>query len=291
MGSQWKRKIKVMANPQNSAESDASQRKASSQTKTVTRAIDVLNLFSVEQPELGIMEMSRLLGISKSSVHRLAATLETAGYLRQNQANQRYQLGFKVLQLAHILLSSVKFSNLALPWMEKLRWQTNETISLYVVDRDTRACIERLEGTQDIRFVVEINTRLPLHTGAAGKLLLAYQPAAIREQLLAQWQNDNIFWQTHSSVEQFVSELAEIRQQGYAVSRGERVNYAAAVAAPILNYRGDILAALTISGPAVRFTENQIAQWLPAARYAAQAISEQMGYQPPAHASGDLFNK
>jgi IclR family KDG regulon transcriptional repressor len=261
--------------------------KSSNQSQTVTRAIDVLNLFTVERPELGIMEMSRLLGISKSSVHRLAATLESAGYLRQEQANQRYQLGFKVLQLANILLTGIKFRDIALPWMEKLREQTSETISLYVADRDARVCIERLEGTQDIRFVVEINARLPLHSGAAGKLLLAYQPEILRTQLVEQWQREpeNHFLQAYGSIDAFERELVRIHQQRYAVSRGERITHAAALAAPILNYRGEILAALTISGPDVRFTEEHIAQWLPSIQQAADAISEEMGYHS---ASGGL---
>jgi IclR family transcriptional regulator, KDG regulon repressor len=271
-----------MANPKSSIRKNEGLLKSSSQTKTVTRAIDVLNLFTVEQPELGIMEMSRLLGISKSSVHRLAATLESAGYLRQDQANQRYHLGFKVLQLANILLTSLNFRDIAFPWMEKLRAQTNETISLYVADQDARICIERLEGTQDIRFVVEINMRLPLYNGAAGKLLLAYQSETTRKQFIEQWKNgsDSLFLQSHGSTESFEKELIGIRKQGYAVSIGERVTYAAAVAVPILNHRGEILAALTISGPSVRFTEERIALWLPSAQHAAHVISEQMGYRP-----------
>jgi IclR family transcriptional regulator, KDG regulon repressor len=256
--------------------------KSSSQSQTVTRAIDVLNLFTAERPELGIMEMSRLLGISKSSVHRLATTLESAGYLRQDRVNQRYQLGFKVLQLANILLTSLKFRDIALPWMEQLRTQTNETVSLYVADRDARICIERLEGTQDIRFVVDINMRLPLHIGAAGKLLLAHQSEAMRKRLMVQWQAESksLFSHSHGSLEEFERELISIQKQGYAISIGERVTYAAALAVPILNYRGEILAALTISGPSVRFTEEHIFQWLPPAQNAAQAISAQMGYHP-----------
>ncbi len=254
--------------------------KSSSQSQTVTRAIDVLNLFTAERPDLGIMEMSRLLGISKSSVHRLATTLESAGYLRQDQANQRYQLGFKVLQLANILLTSLKFRDIAFPWMERLRSQTNETVSLYVADRDARICIERLEGTQDIRFVVDINMRLPLHTGAAGKLLLAYQSETVRRHFIAQWQteSDSLFSHSHGTPDEFERELSSIHKQGYAISIGERITYAAALAVPILNYRAEILAALTISGPSVRFTEEHILQWLPSAQMAARAISEQMGY-------------
>jgi IclR family transcriptional regulator, KDG regulon repressor len=271
-----------MARTEDTGQQDEGLLKSSSQSQTVTRAIDVLNLFTAERPELGIMEMSRLLGISKSSVHRLATTLESAGYLRQDQVNQRYQLGFKVLQLANILLTSLKFRDIALPWMEQLRTQTNETVSLYVADRDARICIERLEGTQDIRFVVDINMRLPLHTGAAGKLLLAYQAEAVRKQLIALWQNEStsLFVHAHGSPEEFERELTSIQKQGYAISIGERVTYAAALAVPILNYRGEILAALTISGPSVRFTEEHILQWLPPAQNAAQAISAQMGYHP-----------
>lgn len=271
-----------MTKTEDSGQQSESLQKSSSQSQTVTHAIDVLNLFTTERPELGIMEMSRLLGISKSSVHRLATTLESAGYLRQDQANQRYQLGFKVLQLANVLLTSLKFHDISMPWMEQLRTQTNETVSLYVADRDARICIERLEGTQDIRFVVDISMRLPLHIGAAGKLLLAYQSEAMRKRLIVQWQAEptSLFSHAHGSLEEFERDLASIRKQGYAISIGERVTYAAALAVPLLNYRGEILAALTISGPSVRFTEEHILQWLPLAQNAAQAISAQMGYLP-----------
>ncbi|HET8842106.1 MAG TPA: IclR family transcriptional regulator [Ktedonobacteraceae bacterium] len=254
--------------------------KSVSQAQTVTHALDILNLFTIERSEFSMTEMSRALGISKSSAHRLANTLEAAGYLDQDPTTQRYHLGLKILQLAGIVLENMHFRELLLPWMQWLRTQTKETISVYVADNDVRVCVDRLEGTQDIRFVVEINSRLPLYLGAAGKLLLAYQPAAIRNRLIEHWLADleDSILLSLGSFEEIEQELAQIREQGYTISKGERVAHAFALAAPILDYRGEILAALTISGPSVRFTEEHIQQWLPLIQHAAGNVSAQLGY-------------
>ncbi|MBV9231502.1 MAG: IclR family transcriptional regulator [Chloroflexi bacterium] len=254
--------------------------KSGSQAQTVAHALDILNLFTREQPEFSMMEMSRALGISKSSAHRLANTLQAAGYLVQEPTTQRYHLGLKILQLAGIVLANMQFREMLLPWMQWLRTQTKETISIYVADNDVRVCVDRLEGTQDIRFVVEVNSRLPLHSGAAGKLLLAYQPAAIRKRLIEHWlaHLEGSILLSLGSFEEIEQELAQIRQQGYTVSKGERVAYASAIAAPVLDYRGEILAALTISGPTMRFTEEHLRQWVPLIQHAAATVSEQLGY-------------
>jgi DNA-binding IclR family transcriptional regulator len=261
----------------------ANLEKSGSQVQTVTHALDMLNLFTNERYDLSMMEMSRALGISKSSAHRLASTLEAAGYLDQDPTTQRYHLGLKILQLAGILLANMPFRELLFPQMQWLRSQTHETISVYVADNDVRVCVDRLEGTQDIRFVVEVNSRLPLYRGAAGKLLLAYQPFMVRKRLIEHWLVNlaNLEESTllsSGSFEEIERELAHIREQGYAVSKGERVVHASAVAAPVLDYRSEILAALTVSGPSVRFTEEHINQWVPFVEQASATVSEQLGY-------------
>lgn len=253
----------------------------SSKVQTVTRATDVLDLFSLERQDLGTMDVSRLLGIPKSNAHRLLSTLESSGYLKQNEQTQRYQLGYKILRLAGILQASIHYLDIAQPFMQQLRAITGETISIYVAVHGSKICVHRLEGQQEIRIVVEIGIPMPLYQGASGKLLLSYLPFHERQHLLNLWhgQPDH----AHSyfidrPLDAIEEECSKIRKRGYSVSRGERIDFAASLAAPIFDHQGAVLGALTISGPSMRFSDENVAGWIPQLTSATGVISQQLGY-------------
>jgi DNA-binding IclR family transcriptional regulator len=158
---------------------------------------------------------------------------------------------------------------------------TQETISLYVLDGNDRVCIERLESPQNVRIVARLGRRLPLYAGSAGKVFLAFLPTKRCEEILASTVLVPLTSKTIVNLPTLRSELENIRQQGYAVSRGEWLLDASGVAAPIFDQSGDVTAVLAISGPGQRFADDVIARYAQVVTRQALVISLALGFRQP----------
>lgn len=246
--------------------------------QTLKRAIALLDCFGIDQPELGVREAARLINLSSSTTGRLLAALKECGVLSQNPTTHLYSLGGKVLSWAGVYTASLDVRNKALPALEELWRNTQETISLYVLEGNERVCVERMESPQNVRIVARVGRRLPLYAGSAGKVFLAFLPPARRDQILDETRFEPLTPRTIVNRFELLTELEKIRQQGYAVSYGEWILDAAGVAAPIFDQHGEIAAALTISGPAQRFTAEKVAEYSCEVKRVAAQISFEMGY-------------
>ncbi len=216
--------------------------------RAVERALDVLLCFT-EETDLGLTELATRVGLHKSTVHRLLASLEGKGFVIRNPSTDKYRLGFRVWELSANLAQSDDPSIILLPEMEALRDQLGETVSLYVRDGHERIRIQAVQSRQAIRRVAPVGARLPLYVGASSKILAAYAGPQFEQE----WREAED-WPSGFDVDAFFSQLAEIRRLGYATSIEEREVGAAAVAAPIFNRAGELVAALSVSGPASRLT-------------------------------------
>jgi DNA-binding IclR family transcriptional regulator len=244
--------------------------------EAVDRALSILECFSKQRPELGVTEISRLLNLHKSTVFRCLASLEARGLVTRNEITQRYSLGPKVLALAGTYMSSADVREKARPMMQELRAQTNETVSLWVAAGDRCVCIERFESPSVVRRVLHVGDHLPLHLCSPGRLLMAYMPAAKLAELVA-----SIPIETRSIAadpETLEEHLALIRERRAAFASMEAVPDAASVSAPVFNAAGEMVVALTIGGPASRFSGEQVGIYAKLAREAAAEVSRQMGH-------------
>jgi len=247
-------------------------------SKSLQRIVAILDCFSYERPELGVREIARSIGFSSSTTGRLLQAMKEIGLLQQNPINQSYSLGGKVLAWAGVYSSTLDVRNAALAAIQELHRVTRETISLYVLEGNERVCVERLESTQNVRIVARLGRRVPLYAGSAGKVFLAYLSAARRNEILKATPPEPITASTIVDIRALTDELERIRQKGDAVSFGEWVAEAAGVAAPIFDARGEITAALTISGPGQRFTEDVVHHYVTDVTRVAAQISREMGY-------------
>jgi len=220
--------------------------------RAVERALDILLCFTNES-DLGLTEIATRVGLHKSTVHRLLASLENKGFIIRDPASEKYKLGYRVWELSANLMQSDDMSVMLLPEMERLRDVVGETISLYVRDGHERIRIQAVQSRQAVRRVAPIGARLPLVVGASSKILVAYADKLIQEELL-----ENIMWPEGMSKVAFKKQLEQIIDVGYATSIEEREPGAAAVAAPIFNRTGQLVAALSISGPASRLTAERM---------------------------------
>lgn len=247
-------------------------------SKTLTRAVQLMDCFTRDNPLLGVREVARMTGLSSSTTGRLLGSLKELGLLVQDPESRQYSLAGKVLSWAEVYTNTVDVRSVALPFIYDLQRSTGETISLYIMEGEERICVERLESQQNVRVVARVGRRLPLHAGSAGKLFLAYLTPEAREIMLTSHPLHTFTDQTMVDPVKLKEEIAKIKQQGYATSHGEWTIDASGVAAPIFNQRGEMIAALTISGPTQRFDEAHVIRFITSCTRTASHISRLLGY-------------
>ena len=220
--------------------------------RAVERALDILLCFT-DESDLGLTELAIRVGLHKSTVHRLLASLEGKGFIIRDPASEKYKLGYRVWELSANLMQSDDMSVMLLPEMERLRDVVGETISLYIRDGHERIRIQAVQSRQAVRRVAPIGARLPLVVGASSKILVAYANKATQDELL-----EEIVWPEGMNKKTFSEQLKHTLDTGFATSIEEREPGAAAVAVPIYNRTGQVVAALSISGPANRLTADKM---------------------------------
>lgn len=250
-------------------------------TSTLERAVKLMDCFSEEQPFLGVREAARLAGISSSTAGRVLGSLKDLGLLVQDAETRKYALGGKVLAWAEVYSATLDVRNFAQPYMQDLQRSTGETVSVYVLEGTNRVCVERLESDQNVRVVAHLGRNIPLYAGSAGKLFLAYMAQDARARFLEQTELEPITPFTITDPDELNQQAHIIRQQGYAISHREWTVDASGVAAPIFNQRGQMIAALTVSGPTQRFGPDNLEKIIQACTWAAQQISKLLGYSSP----------
>lgn len=246
---------------------------------TLERAAALLDCFTQEQPEHGVRDLARKLNWSTSTTGRLLVSMKDIGILSQNANTRAYSLGGKVLAWAGVYTATMDVRNRALPLLETLYRQTNETISLYVLEGNERVCVERFESPHNVRVVARIGRRLPLHAGSAGKVFLAFLSEARREEIILSGRLEPCTAKTIIDPDRLREEVHRIRKQGYAISEGEWILEASGVAAPVLNQSGEIIAAVTISGPTQRFDHEHVKQYTDLVLRVAMQISQEIGFR------------
>jgi IclR family KDG regulon transcriptional repressor len=249
----------------------------SGEIQSLVRAIAILDCFRVEKPQLGVREVARQLDMSTSTVGRLLATLCSAGILSQDPQTRLYRMGPKVMAWSAVYTSLLDVRARARPVLEELARLTNETVSLYVLERTERVCVERIESPESVRVVVRVGERMPLHAGSAGKALLAFMPPESIDQILVQ-PLERMTSNTIINRRNLLKELEATRARGYAVSHAERFDDAIGLAAPIFDASGQVIAALNVAGPMSRFTDEHVAKFAPKIVQLANQVSRALGY-------------
>jgi len=235
--------------------------------RAVERALDLLLCFTV-QNEWAMTELAEKVGLHKSTVHRMLATLEEKGFVSRDRFSDRYRLGLRIWELSANMSGADDPAVLALPEMERLRESLGETVSLYIRDGAERIRIQAVQSNQAVRRVAPVGVRLPLYVGASSKVLIAFEEPSKREELLL-----DESWPASFDRSYYRDQLAEIEKLGYATSFEERETGAAAVAAPVYSRSRKLLAALSVSGPANRLTPEVMREHAPAIMESARRLS------------------
>jgi DNA-binding IclR family transcriptional regulator len=247
--------------------------------QTVHKAMQILNLFSLEQPEWGVCEIARKLAFPKSTASALTCALTEEGFLRRTPAG-RYRLGWRIMSLSQMLLETTEFRSEARKVMEGLVARFGETVHLAALESDQIIYVEKLQGTRAVRVAVTgVGVRLPGHCSGVGKCILAHLPWQRVMAILEKQGMPALTPNTITNPQALREELERVRQQGYAYDREEAVLELCCVAAPIRDHSGEVVAAMSLSVPAYRFYANE-EQYRIAIVKAAQQVSENLGYLP-----------
>ncbi|MCM3117646.1 IclR family transcriptional regulator [Neobacillus sp. MER 74] len=246
--------------------------------QSVERALKILDLFDEHKSELKITEISEKMGLHKSTVHSLLKTLHEYSYIDQNPDNGKYRLGLKLAERGNLVISNMDIRKTAKKYLLDLSAKTGQTVHLGILDGREGVYIDKVEGEQSIIRYSRIGRRLPLHSTAIGKVLLAYQPPNELEHLL---KNYNYQYQTANTIINeavFRKEIEKVTEQGYAVDEQENEQGVRCAAVPIFNGKGRVLAAISISTLISRVNDPELQIFIDLLKTSCNELSEQMRY-------------
>lgn len=235
-----------------------------------------MRCFTQTDSDLGVTTLSKQLGLHKSTVSRILATLQQEGFVEQNPETGKYRLGLGVITLAGIVLERLDLRRVAYPYLSALAELTQETVNIAVLDGNECINIGGAASPRPIQYIGRIGRRTPVHCTAAGKVLLAYMLPAERQKFLSA----ELMRFTEKTVvdSQALSKtLGQIKQQGYAVTHEEHQQDLSAIAAPVCDHTGQVCAAVVISGPTYRMGPGNVEPFVAPLLETAQKISAQLG--------------
>ena len=251
--------------------------------QSVERSLDILEALA-EMGEAGIAQLSARVGLHASTVHRLLSTLIGRGYVRQNPETGRYLLGLKPLDVARAIRNHLDLRMEALPILRELMRRSGETANLAVLDDHHIVYLEQVSSPGwMLRMFVQVGARAPLHTTASGKVLMAHLPEPELRQLLSSYELIPYASRTIVDMGVLLSELEEVRRKGYATDHGEHEEGVSCIAAPVRDYSGRVVAAISISGPWIRITPEREPDLVPLVVEACARLSAALGYRGEEH--------
>ncbi|MFZ5753767.1 MAG: IclR family transcriptional regulator [Bacillota bacterium] len=244
---------------------------------SIDRALDILLLLQQEGREMGITQISSALGIYKSTVYRTLATLEKRGFVHQNPDNGKYWLGLKIYSLGMLVKEKLTIKNLAYPYAKALSDKFREVVHISVLDNSAEIypkhiIIDKIETQQVLSVTPPVGSSAPCHSSSVGKCLLAFSPPGYLERFIGK-ELPKYTEKTIVGWPQLLAELADIREKGYAIDDEELELGLTCVGAPILGRNGEVIAALSLSGPTSRVKSDRFGEIVTEVRRTTSDIS------------------
>ncbi len=248
--------------------------------QSVSRALDLLEVFPAHGPEIGLSTIAALLNMNKATAYRLLNTLEGRGYVVRSPDSRKYRLGVRTFELGTYFQSQIDVRRLALPYLNNMVAQTNEAAFLCIREGDEALCIERVEGEQEVNiFALRVGGRQPLHCGGAPRALLSGMHA---DELKSYAKRTGLPGFTPHSITTLPALLADVDQThklGYVVSMEDVTLGIAAVGAPVRDHYGKVIAAISLSGLVARFGRARIVELAAVVIENVSRLSRQLGYR------------
>lgn len=220
--------------------------------KVLDKSLSILEILLQKNSLMSISEISNKLEMYPSTVHRILDTFKSKGYVEQNSQNQKYQLGLKLVELGMAKFHKIDLIDETIPFLKELVNQCNETVHLGILEQGEVLYLAKEEPNQNIRMVSQVGKRAPVYSTSLGKILLAYLPKGERKGITDKIEYISFTKNTINSIDKLKKELDKVKRQGFALDREENEKDVCCIAAPIRNYQGKVIAAVSISSPVFR---------------------------------------
>ncbi|MFE2323236.1 IclR family transcriptional regulator [Streptomyces sp. NPDC059385] len=245
--------------------------------QSVDRAISVLEILA-KRGEAGVSEVAAEIDVHKSTAFRLLGALETRGLVEQSGERGKYRLGFGIVRLAGAVTGRIDITQQGRPVCERLAEEIGETVNIAVLQEHYAINLYQVRGHGAITAHNWVGQLTPLHATSSGKIMLAHLPPKERVALLEESGMKKLTPHTITAKTRLEKNLSEARERGYAWTLEELEIGLHAMAAPVRDRDGRVIAAISASGPSYRFTEERMHELAPVLVKGAEEVSHRMGY-------------
>jgi IclR family acetate operon transcriptional repressor len=253
--------------------------------QSVERTLDILEALVEFGSEVGLVEISHVVTLPLATVHRLLGTLISRGYVKQNSQNRRYSLGFRALQMGNDMRQRFSLRLEARPFLQRLMQRSGESANLAVLDDGEIVYIDQAQSARILRMFTQIGNRLPAHSTGSGKAMLAFLPREVVEGILRRYGMAARTPKTVTDPEALFRDLDRVRDLGYARDDEEHEEGVRCIAVPVRDASGQVVASLSISGPAARLSDERVDAVIPELLDSGSKLSNRLGFAAePAHA-------
>jgi Transcriptional regulator len=247
--------------------------------QSVERALHILDLFNEQATELKITDISKQMGLSKSTLHSLLKTLQLHGYIDQNPENGKYRLGMKLVERGQFVVGTIDIRQKAKRWLTALSQETGQTTHLGILDGNEGVYIEKIEGKLAAIAYSRIGRRLPVHATAIGKVLLAWLGDDELKALLKTYHYTAFTPSTITDQKTLLTTLAQTRQNHYAIDNEENEQGVRCIAVPVWDHDSRVIAALSLSTLTSRVDDNELEVYRNKLMEAGLQLSKTLGYR------------
>ena len=249
-------------------------------TSSVDKTFAILEYFTVENPEWRVTELAQVLGTSKSTVYRFLSDMEKRGVMHQNIENGKYSLGLKLFELGNRVRIQSAFVDKTHPELIEVSKDITETVHIAILRNNRTYYIDKVESPRGLRINTTIGTFNPAYASSLGKVLLAFTYQDL--DVLFSTENFNhklesFTVNTITDPKKLIEELNTVRRQGYAVDNEEIEIGLICVAVPVFNQNNEIVASINAAGPANRFKEEELGNYVKILQSGAEAIKKRIG--------------
>jgi DNA-binding IclR family transcriptional regulator len=235
----------------------------------------VLESFSLSEPVLGVTEIARKVDLHKSSVSRILATLESAGYVERDAGTGRFRLGLGLIALTGPLLANLDVRRVAQPELVELTRRTGETTALMVWNGHESVVVEQVQSPKEVKHTASVGTRYDTYQSSSVQVFLAEMAPAEVQRLFERRQL--VGPDDADAIQAYLGELGDARERGYAVNDGRTSLEEVGIAAPVHDHRGVLVAAIMLSAPRFRVPPAMLDQFGDAVADAARLVSARLG--------------
>lgn len=248
--------------------------------QVIERAIKIIEVLEKYPYGISLKELAQEVDLNKTTIFRILATLENYNYIMQDQNTGMYKLGYKFLELSNSVLQRLDIRGIIHPYLEELSTINGEVVHLVILDGDMGLYIDKVDKSSGpYKMVSSIGKHAYLHSSGVGKVLMANMDEEQISKIIERKGLPKFTDNTITTKERLMEELLNVRTRGYAIDEIENENGIRCVAAPVFNFDGEVIAAISIAGFTITVTKERLAELIDIIKEYSIKISKEFGFK------------